>query len=149
MSVPGILVHGTALVVGRHGVLVRGRSGSGKSTLALDLLERAARAGRFARLVADDQVFLAREGEALIARAPATTVGLVELHGRGILTLAAESAARIALLVDLVEPEAAERMPAETGLCGEIRGVVIARQPVPIGARAPALIVEAALAALA
>ncbi|MEZ5839785.1 MAG: HPr kinase/phosphatase C-terminal domain-containing protein [Hyphomicrobiales bacterium] len=145
MSAAGTLVHGTAVLVGPVAVLIRGASGSGKSTLALRLLERAEGAGRFARLVADDQVFIRREGEALIGRAPETTLGLIELRGRGILELRPESPARIGLIVDLLPGKDCPRMPAPEDETVELLGLTLPRQIVMIGAPDAALIIESAL----
>lgn len=81
-----------------HGVLLLGPSGSGKSDLLIRLLDRG-----FA-LVADDQV----EVEDGLASAPAALAGLVEIRGLGIVRLAYEATARLALAVTLA-PGAAGR----------------------------------------
>jgi serine kinase of HPr protein (carbohydrate metabolism regulator) len=44
------MVHGTAISIGGHGVLIMGESGSGKSDLALRLIDRGA------ILISDDVV---------------------------------------------------------------------------------------------
>lgn len=64
-------VHASAVLVGSRAVLIRGPSAAGKSQLALELLE-AARTGvlRFARLVADDRVYLEAVSGRLLARPP-------------------------------------------------------------------------------
>ena len=105
-------VHATcvALRLGRrwHGVLLRGPSGAGKSDFALRLLDEGA------RLVADDRTDLAVKGQRLIASAPATIAGLLEVRGLGIVALPrSRRAARVevALLVDLVSPKRIDRMP--------------------------------------
>jgi len=107
-----IFVHATsvAMKVGRtwHAVLLRGPSGAGKSDLALRLIEAGA------RLIADDQTHLAREGGNLIATAPPAIAGKIEVRGVGIVSLPRAhrlSRAPVALLVDLVPPERIERMP--------------------------------------
>ena len=106
-------VHATcvALRLGRrwHAALLRGPSGAGKSDLALRLLDEGA------RLVADDRTELAVRGGRLIARAPATIAGLIEVRGQGIVGLPRARlapTAEVALLVDLVAPARVERMPA-------------------------------------
>lgn len=101
--------HGTALVVGDRGILVEGASGSGKTTLALTLLAAAAGAGRFCALVADDQVFLEAAGGRLLATAPPTIAGLVELWGAGPKPIRHQERAVIDLVVRLVEAEQAPR----------------------------------------
>ena len=105
-------VHATcvALRLGRawRGVLLRGPSGAGKSDLALRLLDEGG------RLVADDRTDLAVKGQRLIASAPATIAGLLEVRGLGIVELPrSRRAARVevALLVDLVSPKRIDRMP--------------------------------------
>ncbi len=115
-------VHATALYLAGRGVLVRGRSGSGKSSLALSTLRRAEAAGLEAALVADDQVFLRREGDALVADAPAATAGLIEVRGIGILPEPHRGTTPLHLVVDLVPRAEIERLPdpAETVRIGGI-----------------------------
>ena len=99
------LVHGTAVAIEGRAVLLRGPSGSGKSDLALRLIDAGA------RLVADDQTELARVGDGIVVRPPATIVGLIEVRGIGILRLEPLMEAPLALLADLVQPETVERLP--------------------------------------
>src|SRR5260370_18657619 len=101
-----ILLHATAVAIGGRGVLLRGASGAGKSDLALRLIDAGA------RLIADDQSELHRRGDSIIARAPATIAGLVEVRGIGIIRLDALAEAPVALLVDLAAPQSLERLPA-------------------------------------
>ena len=105
MSDDAILVHATAVAVGEHAVLLRGPSGSGKSDLALRLIDAGA------RLVADDQTRLWREGDALFLRAPQPIAGLIEVRGVGIVRMTPLSRARLALIADLVAPQHVERLP--------------------------------------
>lgn len=100
-----VRVHGSCVAIGGDGVLLRGDSGAGKSDLALRLIEAGA------RLVADDQVEIAREGGRLTARAPAALAGLIEVRGVGILRLPCLEAAPLALIVELVAPRLEERLP--------------------------------------
>lgn len=95
-------LHATALVIGSRGVLIRGPSGSGKTTLALALIERFGVPGRFCRLVADDQLFVAGHAGRLVCRAPATIAGLAEVAGLGPRPLPFEPAAVVDLVVHLV-----------------------------------------------
>lgn len=142
--VPGPTVHGTALLVGDVGVLIRGPSGAGKSALALALIERARERGRLGALVADDRVILAVHGGRLVARVPAAIAGLVERRGRGIETRDHEPACVVRLVVDLVE--AVERMPEPEAFATAILGVALARQPAPARSLAVAVpLVEAAI----
>jgi HPr kinase/phosphorylase len=98
-------VHGTCVEIDGLGVLLRGPSGSGKSDLALRLIDGGA------RLVADDRVDLTTEGATLVARAPATIHGMLEVRGVGLVRLPALDSARIAMVVDLVDDEAVDRLP--------------------------------------
>ncbi len=100
-----ILVHGTCVQFAGAGVLLRGPSGSGKSDLALRLI------GAGARLVADDQVTITVTDERLTAGAPETTAGLLEVRGLGLIEMDTAAETRLDLVVDLVVPEAVERMP--------------------------------------
>lgn len=100
-----IRVHGTSVALAGAGVLLRGPSGAGKSDLALRLIEDGA------RLVADDQVELVRQGDGLTMRPPANLAGLIEARGLGILRLEHLAEAPLVLVVDLVEPDRVERMP--------------------------------------
>jgi serine kinase of HPr protein (carbohydrate metabolism regulator) len=105
--------HATAVILGDRGVLLRGRSGAGKTTLALALLGMCRSAGRFARLVADDQVLLARLGGRLVCRAPQSIAGLAEFRGMGPGRTPFEPGMVVDLVVDLVERGAAPRFPEE------------------------------------
>ena len=108
------LLHATCVALDGRGILLRGASGSGKSDLALRLIDEGA------LLVADDQTAIAEEGGRLVARAPATIAGKLEVRGLGIVTQPALAEAPIALIVDLVPPAAVERLPEERHerLCG-------------------------------
>jgi serine kinase of HPr protein (carbohydrate metabolism regulator) len=101
-----VLLHATAVAIDGRAILLRGASGSGKSDLALRLIDAGA------RLVADDQCELCREGDSIVVRAPATIVGLIEVRGIGIMRLDALAEAPVALIVDLVPSEKIERLPA-------------------------------------
>ena len=79
-------IHGTGLVLGTIGLLLRGPSGAGKSLLALTLLDAAAAGGGHAMLVADDRIDLAIDSGRLVMRTPARIAGLIELRGRGIVS---------------------------------------------------------------
>lgn len=103
--VRAISVHGTCIAFGARGILIRGRSGSGKSDLALRLLADGA------RLVADDQVLIGKVGRDLVARAPKTIRGVMEVRGIGIVRVATSATARLKLVVDLVPPRAVPRLP--------------------------------------
>ncbi len=77
-------VHGTAIVVGKRGLIFLGPPGAGKSELAFACLAHARSHGSFAALIADDQVFISTENGQTIATRPASIEGLLELRGSGI-----------------------------------------------------------------
>jgi HPr kinase/phosphorylase len=103
-------VHGTALVIGEAGVLIRGRSGSGKSSLTLRLIAEASRRGTFARLVGDDRVALAAANGAVVARPHPTIAGRLERRTLPIATMPHEMACVLRLVVDLL-PAPLPRLP--------------------------------------
>ena len=109
-------VHACAVLVGARALLIRGPSGSGKSQLALRLIT-AAQSGLlpFARLVADDRLRLEPCHGRLLARAPDTLAGLIEVHGLGIRQLPHEPVAVIGSVVELAAPDA-QRLPE----CAEV-----------------------------
>jgi HPr kinase/phosphorylase len=98
-------VHGTTVALDGAGILIRGPSGSGKSDLALRLIDAGA------RLVADDQTELWRRDDAVMARCPATIAGQIEVRGLGILRFPHLAEAPLRLVVDLIAPDAVERLP--------------------------------------
>jgi serine kinase of HPr protein (carbohydrate metabolism regulator) len=124
-------IHATCLLVGPHGVLIRGPAGAGKTSLALALIEHAEARARFARLVADDRVALEAVNGRLVARAPAALAGLVERRGLGIVAIDTEPAAVLALVVDIETVSGLERMPEAQSRRIAVSGVWIARIAVP------------------
>lgn len=105
------LVHGTCVALGTRAAILRGPSGAGKSDLALRFLALHADEGDRPVLVADDQVLVARNGSGeLVASAPPTIAGKIEVRGLGIMQLPAASQARLALVCDLVKGEEVPRM---------------------------------------
>jgi serine kinase of HPr protein (carbohydrate metabolism regulator) len=103
--------HASAVVLRDRGIVIAGSSGSGKTQLALALISHARSFGLFARLVADDQIFLSAHQGRVICAAPATIAGLVEVRGVGPRPSAYEKKAPVDLLVRLVERNVAERFP--------------------------------------
>jgi serine kinase of HPr protein (carbohydrate metabolism regulator) len=112
-----VTVHATCIAIEGHGILLRGPSGSGKSDLALRAIDQGA------RLVADDRVILARQGEGVMASAPPSLHGLIEVRGLGIMRIDAVAEARLVLVADMVAPNAVERLP-ERRRC-ELEGAAI------------------------
>ena len=100
-----IRVHGTAIALGSEGILLRGPSGAGKSDFALRLIDQGA------RLVADDQTELRREGDDITMSAPGTIAGQMEVRGLGIIALPSIASAPLRLVVDLMPSAEIERMP--------------------------------------
>lgn len=110
------LVHGTCVALGGVAALLRGPSGVGKSDLALRFLFLSRRGpAALARpcLVADDQVVIRRDGDGLVASAPETIRGKLEVRGIGIVEVKPLTEARLVLVADLVVSGEVERMPEE------------------------------------
>ncbi|MEQ1522121.1 MAG: HPr kinase/phosphatase C-terminal domain-containing protein [Aestuariivirga sp.] len=110
-----IILHGTCLSLGGEGVLILGEPGSGKSSLALRLIDEPGYgiSGILLRseLVADDQVIVTREPDRLVALAPPTLRGKLEIRGLGIVTLTTPLSVPLALVVKLQDHSAIERLP--------------------------------------
>jgi HPr kinase/phosphorylase len=108
------LLHGTCVALGRAAALLRGPSGSGKSDLALRFLFLARRGPAALEpptLVADDQVLVRREAGRLLAGAPATIRGKLEVRGVGIMEVKAIAEVELVLVADLVGETEVERLP--------------------------------------
>jgi HPr kinase/phosphorylase len=136
-----VMVHATCIAFDGHGILLRGASGSGKSDLALRAIDHGA------QLVADDQVVLARDGADMIASAPASLHGLIEIRGVGVMRMDAAAQAKIALVADMTDPHTIERLP-DRRHC-DIDGVSLPWLALaPFEASAPAKLRFALMAAL-
>jgi serine kinase of HPr protein (carbohydrate metabolism regulator) len=98
-------VHASTVATGGRAVLLSGPSGSGKSDLALRLIDRGF------TLVSDDQTVVRREGDRLIAKAPPTIAGKLEVRGLGIVEMETLTDVPIALFVELTSD--IERLPDE------------------------------------
>lgn len=98
-------LHATSVAIDGRVVLLRGPSGSGKSDLALRLIDRGA------ALVSDDYTLVKRIDGRLVATAPDTIRGKMEVRGIGIVAMAALTDAPVALIADLFDP--VDRMPLE------------------------------------
>jgi serine kinase of HPr protein (carbohydrate metabolism regulator) len=99
------LVHGTCVAIEGIGVLIRGGSGEGKSDLALRLIDGGA------RLVADDQVACEAAGGKLMAAAPPSLRGRLEVRGLGIVDIAAAPTLALGLVVELAAAATIPRLP--------------------------------------
>ncbi len=109
-------VHATSVARDGRAVLLIGPSGAGKSDLALRLIDRGF------LLVSDDRTLLHKDDARLIASAPATIVGKMEVRGIGILDVEAAGETPVALVVDLTEDGA--RLP-DAGTCRSFLGIDI------------------------
>jgi serine kinase of HPr protein (carbohydrate metabolism regulator) len=89
------MLHATTVAKDGRAVVIAGRSGSGKSDLALRLLERG-----FV-LVSDDQTMLRKAEDKLLASAPETIRGKLEVRGIGIVEVVSEDSAAVSLIVEL------------------------------------------------
>ena len=88
-------LHASTVALEGRAVVISGASGSGKSDLALRLLDRGF------TLVSDDQTIIRRKGEKLVAAAPPTIAGKLEIRGIGIVAMKHVDDVPIALLVEL------------------------------------------------
>lgn len=124
------MLHATTVAKGGRAVIIAGRSGSGKSDLALRLFDRG-----FV-LVSDDQTMVRKDGSRLLASAPSTIKGKLEVRGIGIVEVETVDDVPVCLIVDLAE--AIERMP-EAGLQRTMLGIAIPVVGIDaMGASAPA-----------
>jgi len=113
---PDEIVHATCVAIGGRGVLLAGRSGAGKSDLALRLIDRGA------ELVSDDYTELRCVGEILLARAPGTIAGKIEVRGIGVVEMEQAADVPVCLYADL--DRSIERLP-------EAQTIALAGRPIP------------------
>lgn len=99
------MVHGTAISIGGHAVLIMGESGSGKSDLALRLIDRGA------ILISDDVVFLETRNNAPILTVAPNIAGKIEVRGVGISNVDFLASAPLRLVVEFVD--APDRLPED------------------------------------
>jgi HPr kinase/phosphorylase len=105
-------VYGTCVALGTRAALLRGPSGAGKSDLALRFLALSGEGEDQPLLVADDQVFITPNGNGvLVASAPSSIAGKIEVRGLGIMEVPAPAEAHVILACDLVGPKEVPRMP--------------------------------------
>jgi HPr kinase/phosphorylase len=134
-------MHASAVLIGERALLIRGPAGSGKSRLAWALLD-AARTGilPYARLVADDRVRIFAAGGRLLAAAPDTIRGMIEMRGLGVRRVDCETLALVGFIVDLDAADGARLPEARSGET-EILGVKVPRLAVAAGEAAFPLII--------
>ena len=99
-------LHASAVAIDGRAVLLMGPSGAGKSDLALRLLDRGF------TLVSDDQTLVRRDGERLIASAPDTIAGKLEIRGVGIVEMQSVANVPVCLLVELTSD--IQRLPDDS-----------------------------------
>ena len=99
-------LHASCVALEGRAVLITGISGSGKSDLSLRLLDRGF------TLVSDDQTIVRKQGGKLIASAPSTITGKLEIRGVGIVTMDTVGDVPVALLVELTSD--VQRLPDDS-----------------------------------
>jgi len=99
-------VHASTVALDGRAVLITGPSGSGKSDLALRMLDRGF------TLVSDDQTIVKKDGSRLIASAPPTIAGKLEIRGIGIVEIQRSENVPVALIVELTSE--IQRMPDDS-----------------------------------
>jgi serine kinase of HPr protein (carbohydrate metabolism regulator) len=122
-------LHASTVALDGRAVLISGLSGSGKSDLALRLIDRGF------TLVSDDRTILRKEGNKLIASAPETIKGKLEIRGVGIVEMDQAQDLPVALIVELTSE--IERLPDDN------------RQRLILGLGIPVINVDAATASAA
>jgi serine kinase of HPr protein (carbohydrate metabolism regulator) len=99
-------VHGNTVAKDGRAVLITGPSGSGKSDLTLRLFDRGY------QLISDDRSVLKRDGERVVASAPPTIAGKMEVRGLGIVERAHQDNVAVALIVELTSD--IQRLPEDS-----------------------------------
>ena len=122
-------LHASTVAIGGRSVLISGPSGSGKSDLALRMLDRGF------ILVSDDRTIVRREGSRLVASAPGTIKGKLEIRGIGIVEMESASDVPVALVVELTSD--IQRLPDD------------GRERLILGTSIPLINVDAATASAA
>ena len=99
-------LHASCVALDGRAVLITGISGSGKSDLSLRLIDRGF------ILVSDNQTIVRKSGEKLIATAPATIAGKLEIRGVGIVEMETVKDVQVVLIVELTSD--IQRMPDDS-----------------------------------
>lgn len=98
-------LHASTVATDGRAVVIMGPSGAGKSDLALRLLDRGF------TLVSDDRTIIKRNGDTLVASAPANIAGKLEIRGIGIVEMETSGEVPVGLLVELTSE--IQRLPDE------------------------------------
>ena len=122
-------LHASTVALDGRAVVIVGPSGSGKSDLALRLLDRG-----FV-LVSDDRTIVRKAGEKVVATAPNTIRGKLEIRGVGIVDIPSINDVPVALVVELTSD--ITRLPDN------------ARERIILGAGIPLISVDAMTASAA
>lgn len=122
-------LHASTVAIDGRAVLISGPSGSGKSDLALRLIDRG-----FV-LVSDDQTIVKKDGDRLLATAPPTIAGKLEVRGIGIVDMERIESVPIALVVELRSE--IQRLPDDS------------RERLILGVKVPLISVDATAASAA
>lgn len=99
-------LHASTVALDGRAVMISGPSGSGKSDLALRLLDRGF------TLVSDDQTLVRKDNGRVLASAPPTIQGKLEIRGVGIVEMDTVSAVPVALFVELTSE--IQRLPDDS-----------------------------------
>ena len=99
-------VHASSVAIDGRAILITGASGSGKSDLTLRMIDRGF------TLVSDDQTLLRRDQDLLLASAPPSIKGKLEIRGIGIVEMDTVSDVPVALLVELTSD--IQRLPDDS-----------------------------------
>jgi serine kinase of HPr protein (carbohydrate metabolism regulator) len=119
-------LHASTVSLNGRAVLISGPSGSGKSDLALRLLDRGF------ILVSDDQTIVRKDGSRLVASAPPTIAGKLEVRGVGIVDVERIDNVPLALIVELTGE--IQRLPDDS------------RERLILGVRVPLISIDATTA---
>ena len=122
-------LHASTVALDGRAVIIVGPSGSGKSDLTLRLLDRG-----FV-LVSDDRTIVRKAGEKVVATAPNTIRGKLEIRGVGIVDIPSINDVPVALVVELTSD--ITRLPDN------------ARERIILGAGIPLISVDAMTASAA
>ena len=99
-------LHASTVALDGRAVMISGPSGSGKSDLALRLLDRGF------TLVSDDQTIVRKDSGRVLASAPPTIRGKLEIRGVGIVDMDTVDNVPVALIVELTSD--IQRLPDDS-----------------------------------